>query len=232
MEDTGKHFLRTSCGILILGIKKNNLPEFISHVSTSTSLSRANFGEGFESESSQLQEGCRRVAVEKAMHVLGGKCQEKSSSVTFHLSMPVYHVAYKIYMCTHSYYIHLDFHGNMFACPFFHTRKERRPERLQVQSCFTRSRIINEGGEPQVQQIVRLLQLSSFYHSTPSWKQKEISKKSIFLKGDRIERFGNNMSTLCEVFLQPRFTILLCCTDSSLPNDTLAKEKKTTLGGS
>lgn len=128
-------------------------------------------------------------------------------------------------MCTHSYYIHLDFDGNMFASPFFHTRKESRPERLQVQSCFTRSRIINEGGEPQVQQIVRLLQLASFYRSTPSSKQKEISKKSIFLKGDRIERFGNNMSTLCEVFLQPRFTIYSAALIHHCPMTPLPRKK-------
>lgn len=188
------------------GLKRNNLPEFISHVSTSTSLSRANFGEGFESESSQLQEGCRRVAVEKAMHVLGGKCQEKSSPFTFHLSMPIYHVAYK-YTCVHIHitYILIFMAICLHALSSTLERKATRTvagSKLLYQVTYHKRRRWTSFQGAKVR-----LRLASFYHSTPSWKQKEISKKSIFLKGDRIERFGNNMSTLCEVFLQPRFIL-------------------------
>lgn len=103
---------------------KDNLPEFISHVSTSTSLSRANFGGEFESESSQLREGCRRVAVEKAMHVLGGKCQEKSSPFTFHLSMPIYHVAYK-YTCVHIHITYILIFMAICLHPLFSTLEKK-----------------------------------------------------------------------------------------------------------
>ena len=137
------------------------------------------------------------MAVKKALHVLGGKCQETSSPFTFHLGMPryiyiyIYHMAHKYTcdMCTHTCCIHLDFHGNTFASPFFHTRKKRPPGESQVQSCGTRSRIINEGGEPHS----KFDKWEGFFGwHLPFYtflKQKQTSKKSTFPKGLGLKDF-------------------------------------------
>ena len=134
-------------------------------------------------------------------------------------------------MCTHTCCIHLDFHGNTFASPFFHTRKKRPPGESQVQSCGTRSRIINEGGEPHS----KFDKWEGFFGwHLPFYtflKQKQTSKKSTFPKGVRIERFRKMTCQLCVGCPDNRALLfysegIRCCLMTPLPG------KKPTLGGS